>query len=169
MRYQFLLLGLFSFTILSAPIQKVLPLSVTIDKSHLYSYTLSLDMQSNDLTLLFNKNLNRFQSEEVPVIVSTDIPNDKSGIGFEYTLSLISNESHCLRPYDGSITQEGFISLKLDNVPLESGDILEGQPLNKLTEGVLGSERVLELDSDIITAKGVKCDGQVRLEAELTL
>ncbi len=169
MRYWLWLLGALSASALSAPIQKVLPLSVTIDKAQLYPHTLSLEMQPSSFTLLFDKSQHRFQSDDVAVVISTDIPNDESGVGFEYRLSLMSNESRCLRAYDSTVTQEGFISLKLDNAPFNVGDVLEGQVLSELESGVLGDARVLTLDSDVITDEALQCDGQVRLEAELAL
>ncbi|EJV0279256.1 hypothetical protein ACJZRZ_004240 [Vibrio parahaemolyticus] len=169
MRYWLWLLGALSASALSAPIQKVLPLSVTINKALLYPYTLSLEMQPRNFTLLFDKAQRRFQSDDVSVVISTDIPNDESGVGFEYRLSLVSNESRCQRPYDSSITQEGFISLKLDSVPFEVGDALDGQALSELDGGALGDVRVLTLDSDVITGEALQCDGQVVLEAELAL
>lgn len=169
-RYWLWLLGILSASALSAPIQKVLPLSVTINKAQLYPYTLSLEVQPSSFTLLFDNAQHRFQSDDVAVVISTDIPNDESGVGFEYRLSLVSNESRCLRPYDLSVTQEGFISLKLDNAPFEVGDVLEGQSLSELEGGALGDARVLTLDSDVITDEShLQCDGQVRLEAELAL
>lgn len=76
---------------------------------------------------MFDEAQRRFQSDSVAVVVSTDIPNKESGIGFEYRLSLISNESRCLRPYDLHVVQEGFISLELDKALFEVGDVLEGQ------------------------------------------
>lgn len=169
MRYWIWLLGALSASVFSAPIQKVLPLSVTIDKAQLYPYTLSLEMQPSSFTLLFDKSLHRFQSDDVSVVISTDIPNDESGVGFEYRLSLMSNESRCLRAYDSTVTQEGFISLTLDNVPFNVGDVLEGQALRELESGMLGDVRVLTLDSDVITDEALQCDGLVRLEAELAL
>ncbi|HGZ7315124.1 TPA: hypothetical protein ACOL2D_004557 [Vibrio parahaemolyticus] len=169
MRYWLWLLGALSTSTFSAPIQKILPLSVTIDKAQLYPYTLSLEIQPSSFTLLFDKALHRFQSDDVSVVISTDIPNDESGVGFEYRLSLMSNESRCLRAYDSTVTQEGFISLKLDNAPFNVGDVLEGQALIELESGVLGDTRVLTLDSDVITDEALQCDGQVRLEAELAL
>ncbi|ALR95506.1 hypothetical protein [Vibrio alginolyticus] len=169
MRYWLWLLGALSVSAMSAPIQKVLPLSVTIDKAQLYPYTLSLEMQPSSFTLLFDKTQHRFQSDDVAVVISTDIPNDESGVGFEYRLSLVSNESRCLRPYDSSVTQEGFISLKLDNAPFEVGDVLAGQTLSEFDGGSLGDARVLTLDSDVITDEALQCDGRVRLEAELAL
>ncbi len=169
MRYWLWLLGALSASAFSAPIQKVLPLSVTIDKAQLYPYTLSLEIQPSNFTLLFDKWSHRFQSDDVSVVISTDIPNDESGVGFEYRLSLMSNESRCLRAYDSTVTQEGFISLKLDNAPFNVGDVLEGQALIELESGVLGDARVLTLDSDVITDEALQCDGQVRLEAELAL
>lgn len=170
MRYWlWLLLGVFSASALSASIQKVLPLSITIDKSQLYPYTLSLELQPNSFTLLFDRWSHRFQSNDVSVVISTDIPNDKSGVGFEYRLSLMSNESRCLRVYDSTVTQEGFISLKLDNAPFNVGDVLEGQALSELGGGMLGDVRVLTLESDVIMDEALQCDGLVRLEAELAL
>lgn len=169
MRYCLCLLGALSAPALSAPIPKVLPLSVTIDKAQLYPYTLYLEIQPSSLILLFDKSLHRFQSDDVSVVISTDIPNDESGVGFEYRLSLVSNESRCLRSYDSSVTQEGFISLKLDNAPFHVGDVIEGQALSKLESGVLGDARVLTLESDVITDEALQCNGQVILEAELAL
>ncbi|EJE8675979.1 hypothetical protein M5236_004706 [Vibrio parahaemolyticus] len=170
MRYWLLwLLGLLSASALSAPIQKILPLSVAINKALLYPYTLSLEMQPSSFTLLFDKTQHRFQSDDVSVVVSTDIPSDESGVGFEYRLSLISNESRCLRAYDSSVTQEGFISLKLDNAPFKVGSVLDGQALNKVDGGVLGDIRILTLESDVITGEALQCDGKIRLEAELVL
>ncbi|EHK6028642.1 hypothetical protein C4G53_RS23875 [Vibrio parahaemolyticus] len=169
MRYWLWLLGLLSASALSAPIQKILPLSVAINKALLYPYTLSLEMQPSSFTLLFDKAQHRFQSDDVSVVVSTDIPNDESGIGFEYRLSLMSNVSRCVRPYDSSVTQEDFISLKLDNTPIKVGDVLDGQAFNKLKGGTLGDVRVLTLDSEVITDEALQCEGQVRLEAELAL
>lgn len=169
MYYWLCLLGMLSASALSAPIQKVLPLSVTIDKAQLYPYSLSLEMQPSSFTLLFDKAQHRFASDDVSVVISTDIPNDESGVGFEYRLSLVSNVSRCLRPYDSSVTQEDFISLKLDNTPIGVGDVLEGQALSELEGGTLGDSRVLTLDSDVIADEALQCDGQVRLEAELAL
>ncbi|TNZ86771.1 hypothetical protein CGK40_24300 [Vibrio parahaemolyticus] len=169
MRHWLWLLGVLSASALSAPIQKILPLSVTINKAQLYPYTLSLEMQPSNFTLLFDKTQHRFQSDDVAVVISTNIPNDESGVGFDYRLSLVSNESRCLRPYDSSVTQEGFISLKLDNAPFKVGDVLDGQTLSALESGSLGDARVLTLDSDVITEEALQCDGQVRLEAELAL
>ncbi|EHJ9985792.1 hypothetical protein KB976_004944 [Vibrio parahaemolyticus] len=171
MRYWLWLLGVgvLSASALSAPIQKILPLSVTINKALLYPYTLSLEMQPHNFTLLFDKAQHRFQSDDVSVVISTDIPNDESGVGFEYRLSFVSNESRCLRPYDSSITQEGFISLKLDGAPFDVGDVLDGQVLSELEGGTLGDIRVLTLDSDVIRDEALQCDGQVVLEAELAL
>lgn len=158
-----------SASVLSAPIQKILPLSVTIDKAHLYPYTLSLEIQPNNFTLLFDDAQHRFQSDDVSVFISTDIPNDESGVGFEYRLSLLRNESRCLRRYDSSITQEGFISLKLDSKSFEVGDVLDGEALKELEGGTLGDVRVLTLDSAVITDEALQCNGLVELEAELAL
>ncbi len=169
MRYWLWLLGALSASALSAPIQKVLPLSVTIDKAQLYPYTLSLEMQPSSVALLFDQSQHRFQSDDVSVVISTDIPNDESGAGFEYRLSLMSNESRCVRAYDSTVTQEGFISLTLDDAPFNVGDVLEGQALSELESEVLGDARVLTLDSDVITDEALQCDGMVRLEAELAL
>ncbi|EHV5557981.1 hypothetical protein ACWONS_004778 [Vibrio parahaemolyticus] len=171
MRYWLWLLwgGALSASVLSAPVQKILPLSVTINKAQLYPYTLSLEVQPNNFTLLFNKEQHRFYSDDVSVVISTDIPNDESGVGFEYRLSLVSNESRCLRSYDSSIAQEGFISLKLDSTPFDVGDVLDGQALSEQDGGGLGDVRVLTLDSDVITDEALQCDGQVVLEAELAL
>ncbi|QKS98629.1 hypothetical protein HUO05_25855 (plasmid) [Vibrio alginolyticus] len=171
MRYWLWLLGagIVSASVLSAPIQKILPLSVTIDKAQIYPYTLSLELQPHSFTLLFDEAQRRFQSDDVSVVISTDIPNDESGVGFEYRLSLLRNESRCLRPYDSTITQEGFISLKLDSRSFEVGDVLDGQVLNEMEEGTLGDVRVLTLDSAVITDEALQCNGLVKLEAELAL
>ncbi len=160
---------IFSASVLSAPIPKVLPLSVSINKTLLYPYTLSLEIQRENITLLFDKLQSRFQSSDVVIAVSTSIPNDESGIGFEYRLSLVSNESRCLRPYDSSVVQENFVSLKLDNVPFTVGDVLEGQTLSDSENGTLGDSRVITLNSDVITEEALQCEGQIRLEAELAL
>ena len=169
MRYWFWLLGMLTASAFSAPIPKVLPLSVTIDKSQLYPYTLSLEIQPSSFTLLFDKWSHRFQSDDVSVVISTDIPNVESSVGFEYRLSLISNESSCRHAYDSTVTQDGFISLKLDNAPFNVGDVLEGRALIELASGELGVTRVLTLDSDVITDEALQCDGRVLLEAELAL
>lgn len=168
MNRYWLLLAL-STSALSAPIQKVLPLSVTIDKAQLYPYTLSLEMLPNSFTLFYDQTLHRFQDYDVDVVVLTDIPNDASGLGFEYSLSLASNESRCLRPYDSSVTHEGFISLELDHTPFNVGDVLEGQMLEQLGNGTLGDERILTLRSDEISGEGLQCNGVVTLDAELSL
>ncbi len=171
MRYWLWLLGVVSTSVLSAPIQKVLPLTVTIDKAQLYPYTLSLEVQPSSFTLLFDEESRRFQSDDVAVIISTDIPGDESGADFEYRLSLVNNDSRCWRSYDEEETAivEGFISLTLDGTPFAVGDVLEAQTLDEVDSGVLGANRELRLDSEVISEESLQCDGLVRLEAELAL
>lgn len=167
MRYWWL--SLLSFGSVAAPIQEVLPLSTYINKTELYPYAISLDMQPNQVQLAFDEQLQRFQSHDVAVVVSSDIPNGESGVGFEYTLSLLSNTSYCRRPYSLEVTQSDVMSLTLGGAPFDEQTPLEGQLLVSQDDGFLGDKHVLTLISEVITDEAVQCEGAIMLEAELAL
>jgi len=158
-----------SFGSIAAPIQEVLPLSTYIDKTELFPYVISLDMQPNQVQLAFDEQVQRFQSHDVAVVVSSDIPNGESGVGFEYTLSLLSNTSYCRRPYSLEVTQRDVMSLTLGGVLFDEQTPLEGQLLVSQDDGFLGDKHVLTLISEVITDEAVQCEGAVMLEAELAL
>ncbi|CAH1602055.1 conserved hypothetical protein [Vibrio jasicida] len=167
MRYWWL--GMLSFCSVAAPIQEVLPLSTYINKTELYPYVISLDMQPNQVVLAFDEQQQRFQSHDVAVVVSSDISNGESGIGFEYTLSLLRNTSYCRRPYGLEVTQSNVISLTLGGAPFDEQTPLERQLLVSQDDGFLGDKLVLTLVSEVITDEAVQCEGTVMLEAELAL
>lgn len=167
MRYWWL--GLLSFGSVAAPIYEVLPLSTYIDKTELYPYVISLDMQPNKVVLAFDDQQQRFQSHDVVVLVSSNIPNGESGVGFGYTLSLLRNDSYCSRPYSGEETQTDIMNLTLEGATFDEHTPFEAQLLASADDSFLGGKHVLKLISEVITDEAVQCQGTVMLEAELAL
>ncbi|ABU73732.1 hypothetical protein [Vibrio campbellii] len=166
MRYWWL--GILSFGSVAAPITKYLPLSTYINKTEFYSYVISLDVP-NQVVLEFDEQQQRFRSHDVDVVVSSNIPNDETGRGFKYNLSLQNNTSNCKRSYSLEQTQDNVMNLTLDGKVFDEQNPLEEQLLASQGDGVLGGKHVLTLNSDVITDEAVQCSGTITLEAELAL
>ena len=166
MRYWWL--GILSFGSVAAPITKYLPLSTYINKTEFYSYVISLDVP-NQVVLEFDEQQQRFRSHDVDVVVSSNIPDDETGSGFKYNLSLQNNTSYCKRPYSSDHTQDDVMNLTIEGNVFDEQNPLEDQFLASQGDGVLGGKHVLTLNSDVITDEGVECSGTITLEAELAL
>ena len=166
-RFWFWSLCFLGTSVVAAPVQKVLPLSTTINKSLLYPYTLSLNLEPDRLALQFDTTEKRFISKDIVVQVVTDIPNAESG--FTYQLSVIKNESQCYRDYAADVVEQNFITLLFDSAPFVNGDIVEALELEAQSSGTLGAEHTLTLNSDVIDAEALMCSGSIMLEAELSL
>lgn len=165
-----ILLALIPSALSAKIIEKQLHISADIYKAQLFDYSLYITTNPTQLYLVWDRDQKKFKTENVNIVISTDIPTSELGMGFKYNLTLNENTSECKHPYSGNlIIIRDFIHLKLDFLPFEVGQTLRNAPLYDVGGPNIGANRTLSLVSDNINDQALECSGVVELEAELAL
>lgn len=144
--------------------------STYIDKSKLYDYSLSLSANPEVFELKFDEDKKKFEQKTIEIRALTDIPASSIGIGFNYNLKLVRNESSCSNTISGIVTKEDFILLDVDGVAFNEDDLVKQLPIDNINEDdTLFGMVPLNVNSKRIFSKVQRCTGVIALSAELAL
>lgn len=137
-----------------------------LNKLNFFDYTITrFELEDSFVELEFDKAQNKFKDKMIPLTIETNIPEAETGFG--YRLTLDSNISTCQR--DGTVIQENFISVLIDEQPFVNGHInFDSFPL-VTGDGYLKNDNMVKLTSQEIIAQGLRCGGSVVLLAELNI
>ncbi|MCW8335442.1 hypothetical protein [Vibrio paucivorans] len=146
------------------------PVSSYIDLSHLYPFSLFLEVEEPYLDLIFDEELGRFKDSSTTLAVSSDIPSGESKL-LEYQFQLTRNASICNRfGQEGEAYVEDIVDVHVDNQALDEGEYSEHFKFDKVDEnGFAYGENELLLTGNQIDGSGLECQGEVILVVEIVL